>query len=298
MISILIPVFNWDVNELILELSSQAKQFQPDVEIIVMDDGSQTSYRHLNYKLNDIPFVRYYESEKNHGRIRARQMLAALASFDWLLFLDCDSKIISGRFLQNFCERISDTVNVIMGGRIYTAEKPADCRFRLHWKYGSVREKTRQGLEGYSNRFMTNNFFIRKNVFERFDFAGQWEGYGYEDTWMAIQLESMHIPVIFIDNPVKHEGLEESLVYLKKSQEALQNLKKLSGLVPQKILVKHVRLYAYFCRLRSLQLVWVIPFIYGTVRFSIRKNLNSCKPSLLLFDLYRLNYFASLYYQS
>ncbi|MEO5996491.1 MAG: glycosyltransferase [Chitinophagaceae bacterium] len=298
MISILIPVFNWDVNELILDLSSQAKQLQPDVEIIVMDDGSQSSYRRLHHKLNDIAFVRYYEADKNNGRIRIRQMMAGLASFEWLLFLDCDSKIVSCQFLQNFYKRISDSVNVMAGGRIYSARKPADCRFRLHWKYGSIREKTRPGLEGHSNRFMTNNFLIRKNIFERFDFAGQWEGYGYEDTWMGIQLESMHIPIIYIDNPIKHEGLEESSVYLKKSQEALQNLKKLSSLVPQKILVKHVTLYAYFRRLLSLRLLWVIRLIYGMLRLSIMKNFHSCNPSLLLFDLYRLNYFASLYYQS
>ena len=47
---------------------------------------------------------------------------------------------------------------------------------------------------------------------------------------MGIQLEAMGIPIIYINNPIKHEGLEGSLEFLAKSKEALQNLKRLSKL--------------------------------------------------------------------
>jgi len=294
MISILVPVFNRDVNELISTLSAQAKELQQGTEIIIMDDGSDSYYRQLHSSFPHSSFLRYFESGKNYGRIRTRQMLCELATFDWLLFLDCDSFLISEDWLQNFYRRIADDVHVVVGGRVYSPEKPVDCNLRLHWKYGSKREKTKPASTGYVNRFMTNNLFIRKTVFNRFDFTGQWEGYGYEDTWMGIQLESINIPVMYIDNPVKHAGLEDTSTYLAKSREALQNLEKLSKLVPKKILVKHVKLYFYFYKLQSWRLLWILRVVYAMLSSTTRRNLHTCNPSLILFDLYRLNYFAKL----
>lgn len=164
MISVLIPSFNRDVNELVNDLSCQVASTSSKVEIIVLDDGSEVSFRRLNKKLIGIPYVQYKETGKNNGRIRIRQMLAEMASFDWLLFLDCDSKIISDQFLDSFCRRISSSNDVTVGGRLYSLKTPEDCRFRLHWKYGTRREKIHsQNINGHKNRFMTNNFFIKKS---------------------------------------------------------------------------------------------------------------------------------------
>lgn len=293
MISVLIPVFNRNVNELVYVLSKQLKLLNNSAEIIVMDDGSEAYYKNLNCKLAGIEFVQYVESDTNHGRIYCRQKLAAIARYQWLLYLDCDSKIVSDQFLKSYCNKLNNSKQVIVGGRIYTSQKPTDCHFMLHWKYGTYREVMRFGNQARSNRFMTNNFFINKNIFERFDFTGGWSGYGYEDTWMGIQLEAMNVPVIFINNPVLHDGIETSSVFIAKSEEALENLKRLSELIAPGILIRHVRLYYYFYRLQSWRILWVLQLVYSIMKRYINNNLQSCEPSLLKFDLYRLHYFVS-----
>ncbi len=294
MISVLIPVFNRDVNELVDVLSKQLKLLNNLAEIIVMDDGSEAYYKNLNCKLAGIELVQYVESDTNQGRIYCRQKLAAIAKYEWLLFLDCDSKIVSDQFLKTYCNKLTNSEQVIVGGRIYTSQKPNDCRFMLHWKYGTYREVMRLGNQAHANRFMTNNFFISKNIFERFDFTGGWSGYGYEDTWMGIQLEAMNVPVIFINNPVIHDGIETSFVFIAKSKEALENLKRLSELIAPGILIKHVRLYYYFYRLQSWRILWVMQLVYSIMKRYINNNLQSCEPSLLKFDLYRLHYFVGV----
>ena len=294
MISILIPVFNFDVTELAVELSNQLENLYSDGEIIILDDGSEPSFRNRHSQLSSVPHIQYLESATNNGRVRIRQKLAAAAAFEWLLFLDCDSKIVSDKFLETFSKRINDSARVITGGRIYTNIPPADCRFRLHWKYGTSREKSSYDRKKCNNRFMTNNFMIRKEIFSSLDFTNEWEGYGYEDTWMAIQLESLDIPILFIDNPVKHDGIETSELFMSKSREALQNLYRLTCFVPRDRLKKQVRLYNHFYRIRLLGMTWLIQLMYGILRSAIRKNLHSCNPSLAAFDFYRLYYFSTI----
>ncbi len=294
MISILIPVFNRDINELVQALSKQLRLLNNSGEIIVMDDGSEPHYKSLNIKAAGIESVRYVESEANVGRIRIRQRLARTALYKWLLFLDCDSTIVSDQFLTNYCNTLTDGEQVIAGGRVYKTQQPTDCGFMLHWKYGTTREASRLANQSRAKRFMTNNFLISKTTFERFDFTGRLDGYGYEDTWMAIQLEAMQVAVVFIDNPVMHDGVETSDVFLKKSEAALHNLKRLSDLTVPAILIKHVTLYHYFYRFQSWKMLWIVPLVYTLMQRYVRSNLLSCKPSLVLFDLYRLNYFVGL----
>ncbi len=292
MISVLIPVFNRDVNELVHALHKQLKLLNNPAEIIVMDDGSEAYYKNLNGKLAGIECVQYIESEVNNGRILVRQKLAETAAYQWLLFLDCDSSIVSDQFLKTYCNKLTGIDQVLVGGRIYAPQKPADCRIMLHWQYGTSREVTRFDNRNQPYRFMTNNFLVSKNVFKKFDFTGGWDGYGYEDTWMGIQLEAMKVPVMFIYNPVLHEGVETSSAFIAKSESALLNLKILSKLIAPAVLVNHVKLYSYFLLLRSWRLTWLLQLVYFVLKGTICKNLRSCNPSLMLFDLYRLNFFV------
>src|SRR5688572_17536432 len=99
MISILIPVYNRDVNQLAAQLSQQLTAIGRAGEIVLLDDGSEEKFRRQNTNTDSLPHVRYIDAETNYGRIRIRQMLASTAKFDWLLFMDCDSSITSEQFL-------------------------------------------------------------------------------------------------------------------------------------------------------------------------------------------------------
>lgn len=294
MISILIPVFNRDVVKLVFELIEQLEPLKSSSEIIVIDDGSELAYTKINGVLAGLPYVKYLELPSNIGRIRTRQKLAATARFDWLLFLDCDSIITSGKFLKAYRDELTNNKKVIVGGRIYDPRKPTACHFVLHWKYGTNREATRFNDRRHTNRFMTNNFLISKSVFQTFDFEKGWGGYGYEDTWMAIQLGAMDVSVEFINNPVLHDGVEIFSDFIKKSEEALENLKRLSESISPGILAKYVKLYSYYHRLKSLKLLWALDLGFSLLQRSMKQNLHSCNPSLALFDLYRIHYYSKL----
>lgn len=294
MISVLIPVFNQDVNKLVARLSAGLSHLQEaSGEIIVMDDGSDPVFREVNKSIADLPFVRYIPHTTNHGRIRIRQMLAEAAAGEWLLFLDGDSELTSATFLPAYYQAGATYTGVVVGGRSYTTPPPANCSLRLHWKYGSYREGRRSAQKSQP-AFMSNNFMVQARYFQQLSFDTGWDGYGHEDTWIGIQLEKLSIPVSYIDNPVLHAGLETSSVFISKSENALVNLHKLSGMVPGELLARHVKLFRVYQRLQAWKACWIVVGTYKLLKRYIHRNLHSCNPSLALFDLYRLHYFIAI----
>ena len=295
MISVLIPVFNQDVNKLVARLSAGLSHLQEAAgEIIVMDDGSDAAFREANKSIADLPFVRYIPHTTNYGRIRIRQMLAEAAAGDWLLFLDGDSELCSDRFVHHYYEATAAYAGVVVGGRTYTDVPPKDCALMLHWRYGTLRERRQPGKK-HQPAFMTNNFMIQARYFKQLSFDTGGEGYGHEDTWIGIQLEKLAIPVRYIDNPVLHAGLETNTVFIGKSENALVNLHKLSGMMPAELLARHVKLFRVYQTVQAWRVGWIIMGAYKLLKGYIHHNLRSCNPSLALFDLYRLQYFIHLH---
>jgi glycosyltransferase involved in cell wall biosynthesis len=305
MISILIPVYNRDVNQLAATLSSQLSAMNRPGEIILLDDGSDEKYRTRNAATARLPNVKYFEAVANHGRIRIRQLLAEKAAYDWLLFLDCDSMILSAQFLQKYYAEVLHIPgyplqpgypDLFVGGRIYQQQPPGHCSLRLHWEYGRKREAIdpkRKNEDPYRG-FMSNNFMIHKNVFGQLSFTNDWDGYGHEDSWIGIQLEDYKTVIKYIDNAVLHDGLEPAATFIAKSEEALKNLQKLQRLVDNEQLKSHIKLYRVYAQLKSLKLLSVPVILYNLQKRKVEKNLHSCQPSLYYFDLYRLNRFIRI----
>ena len=283
MISVLIPVYNQNVFELVQELTSQLKAGKIEGEILVYDDGSHRSYREANRKTAALDFVRYKEMDTNHGRVVIRKLLALAAQYPWLLFLDGDSKIVSADFLNMYIKAAFNN-DVVTGGRRYEEGPPADAKKKLHWKYGSRRES----VKGSREALHTNNFLICKEIFTSLHFPNELHGYGYEDTWMDIQLRNGGKRIAFINNPVLHDGLEDTKVFLEKTRQALHNLLELAR-EDKNAWSEHVRIYKFFCRLRQSGFTKVFLSIYQLFQSGIERNLYSSNPSLWSFDVYRLH---------
>jgi glycosyltransferase involved in cell wall biosynthesis len=282
-LSILIPVYNYDVTELSTVLSDQLKQTGKDGEIILLDDASDESFHTINQKLTENAFVKYLRNETNKGRTETRKLLADSARFDHLLFLDCDSRIIKHDFLSVYFTEVESDALVVTGGRIYTAIPPTQCEYRLHWKYGSSRESLEK-----RTAFMSNNFLIQKNIFQKLDLSSVVKGYGHEDSYWGIQFRQMGIALKKINNPVLHDKLERSEVFLQKTKQSLENLLSLSQHVEPALLTNEIRIYRWYRRLRILKMAALFAFLESFFNRRFRKNLVSCKPSLFFFDLYRL----------
>ena len=79
MLSILIPVYNFDVRVLVEELHRQALGLSLPAEILCFDDGSAEQWKTLNREVALLSSVRYKEWPENLGRSRIRNALADAA---------------------------------------------------------------------------------------------------------------------------------------------------------------------------------------------------------------------------
>lgn len=285
MISILIPAYNVAVTELVHSLNKQLTLLNKGGEIIVLDDASLPEYKQVNEKITELKNVNYQYLTQNAGRARIREKLAAMATYEWLLFIDGDCQVSNDQFLNNYLNELPKN-KVITGGRIYQHQPPGDCSLRLHWKYGKKRENI------FANRtgFMTNNFLIRKDLYNQLPLAAHWNQYGHEDTAMGIELEKMNIHVSIINNPVLHAQLESSEEFLKKSEQALQNIPLLVEQYGSDAVANHIKIYKWYLIIQQLRIGGIIEKIYYLMQNRIQKNLVSCYPSLFYFDFYRIVY--------
>ena len=95
-----------------------------------------------------------------------------------------------------------------------------------------------------------------------------------------------------IDNPTYHLGLETSKQFLKKTKTALENLKKLTATTS--LNSSESKILKTYVLLEKMHLTDLISFLFKKNEPNMVRNLLSKKPSLLLFDLYKLGYFCSI----
>lgn len=260
MISICIPIYNFNVRRLVQALEVQKKKSMYPVEILLIDDGSDQ-----NIKNENAPFClkhRYIELNENIGRSKVRNLFVKYAAFPNLLFLDCDSLIIRDDFLKTYTDCLNaenESPQVICGGREYPAEAPKKNQL-LRYKYGIKREsKSAAERQKYPNRsFMTNNFVVKKELIETIGFDENLSGYGHEDTLFGLELQAQNIDVAHIDNPVLNADIELNEVYLKKTQQGIINLVHILNHYPNRtLLIENVSL---------LKTYFKIPYIAFFIR--------------------------------
>ncbi len=235
--------------------------------------------------------VNYTEMSENLGRSKIRNWLGRAAYFEYLLFLDGDSVVKSRSFIKTYIEHAKPDL-VLYGGRTYSKKMPASKKKRLHWKYGTTREALpakKRNKDAYLN-FQSNNFLIPQQIFKTNGFDEDITGYGYEDLQYACNLQQMHIPILHIENPVIHEGLENNAAFLSKTENAIYNLATLykKGSHPPTRLIKT---YEKLERIGITKIVY--NFISGREK-RIKDNLLSENPSVSMFNIWKLMLFIRL----
>ncbi len=295
MLSICIPVYNYDIRPLARSLHAQGEKLKIPFEIIIADDASENIYRAINKEPDNLKHFTYIQLNENIGRSMIRNHLAEKASYPYLLFMDWDSLPPDDLYLERYMSYCKDSI-IVCGGRCHSPA-PGDKSLKLRWYYGINREEktaTQRNLKPNSS-FMTNNFLISKDLFKEFYLNEAISGYGHEDTYFGYQLKKNKIPVIHIDNPLIHVGLEPSHHYLEKTKKAISNLLniyKISGY--DKDIVEMISLLKAFCRIKRYKITFLMRFIYTIFRRSMEKNLLGSKPKLWIFDLYKLGYICKI----
>ena len=93
-LSILIPTFNDECDQLVVDLCHQLQPYPITWEIIVADDASTNmKIRETNRYIQQYPHCQYIERTNNVGRAGIRNFLAHQAHYEWLLFIDSDMRI-------------------------------------------------------------------------------------------------------------------------------------------------------------------------------------------------------------
>lgn len=295
MISICIPIYNFDVNRLVSKLAEQIKNCSQPTEIVLIDDCSSDEFKNLN--VNVCKNHKYIELEKNVGRAKIRNLFLAHASFDCLLFLDCDSLIISNQFIQQYIDAyVSSNSKVICGGRVYDNSPPSKNQ-KLSWKYGVKRES--KPIEVRKNNpyssFMTNNFLVEKMVLIETPFDERLSNYGHEDTLFGYYLKHNKISILQIDNPILNGEIEENLVYLRKTELAIENLEVILSIVEnKKAFCDEVTLLTYYQKLKNKGKIKIILFLAKFLNPLFLFLLSIDVVSLTLFNFYKLAYFSKV----
>lgn len=292
MLSILIPVYNYNVAPLVKELYGQVLDCGVNFEILVYDDASTLNITD-NETINQFKSTTFKKLPKNIGRSAIRNLLAHDAQYKWILFLDADTKIIKTDFINTYLTEINNFNHIVYGGICYQKNKPKNNEM-LRWVYGKKREalKVSQRNKNPHLRFLTLNFLIQKDIFNILKFNTDIPNLRHEDTLFALNAKEKNITVKHINNPVKHLGLESSMIFLKKTDEATEVL---YSFIEQKMISPQDTALTRAAELFiKYKLHYVISALYLIFKKPIKKQLLSRNPSLLLFDFYRLGYYLQL----
>jgi glycosyltransferase involved in cell wall biosynthesis len=293
MLSVLIPIYNFNTTELVASIHQQLKLGSIEFEIICVCDAS-TKFNLENETIKKFSNTELISLKKNIGRSKIRNLLVAKSNYDWLLFLDADVFPKKDLFVKRYLDCISNNgEKVFCGGIIYKTEKP-DNNKMLRWVYGKNREEISVNIRSERPyQYVSGaNFLINKSIFEFIKFNEEIIEYGYEDVLFIEDLKNSNIEISHLENPVFHLGIESNLVFLNKTKEGVENLLYISS---NNILKgDNLKLLKTFEILKKCNLNLVFSKVFLIFQKSIEQNLLSKKPSLFLFDIFKLGYLCGI----
>jgi len=296
MLSIVIPVYNYDIFPLVKMLMEEAISMKISFEILCLDDASDDMEIQINNKKIESFKNCYYEIlPENIGRSMIRNKLVEIAHFDNLVFLDADVLPTQQGFIKTYLNALAGN-EIVFGGISYPKESDS-LKQTLHYKYGKKREALsfKKRSRTHSSNFTSANFAIKKELVQKIKFDESIKTYGFEDIMLSKELVLNGFKITQIDNLVVHNGIiENNNDYILKEHESLETLYKLY--VNKKIDNKNVRLISYYTLLKKIRISNLYLIFFQLIRKNLLINLRSKRPSLFLFDLYRLGYFCSIKY--
>ncbi len=289
-ISVCIPVFNQDVSTLIRELTHQIPTSGGQVKIILVDDASEEGFKNINTTLKLQPFVHYEEVQRNMGRSSIRNYLGSLSDDTHLLFIDGDSIIDNPRFIANYITALKiNPEDVYCGGTHYQETKPEADKM-LHWKYGTKVIAVKHSQEGRDGQvyFMSSNFLIKKELFDKIKFDEEVISYGHEDTAFGFELKKMNKKVQGYNNPVLHGDLDTNEEFLRKVEHSVLNLKRLEKNSSIEEHLSGIRLVKRGKSIKDHGLSGIYKFLFSMLRRPVLNNLHGAHPSLIALNFYKL----------
>ena len=292
MISILVPIFNYNAYPLVFELQKQCTECKINFEILCQDDASKSPLNKLNENINLLSNCSFVSLNENVAHRENRNSLAEKALYDYLLFIDGDSTIIDNYYIQKYIATIPH-FDVVYGGRRHPEKCPSSQQ-KLRWKYGKFVEDKPAPIRKNTpyKSLLFNNTLIRKVCFDKVKFDKTTKKYGHDDTQLSYELSLSPVNLIHIDNPVEHGDIDSNSAYLNKTKESLENL--LSLYEEQKISIEFIRLVSLYHFFKQTKSRLIIAKLYTFFQGLICRNLTGKNPNLLIFNIFRIGYLCSL----
>lgn len=289
MLSILIPVYNYNCINSVKELCLQIEKLSLIAEVLVVDDASTQELIDLsNYKN---PIYSYEKLPNNIGRSKIRNLLVKKAKFDFVLFIDGDSKVPEN-FIENYITEAKTYTNTVLyGGTINNP--PTSNKDKLRYNYGvkfEHKNKNYRNKKPYHS-FRTNNFFSPKYIIKQIPFYEKLSNYGQEDTFFGYELKNSHVDIIHIDNPVIHLNSDSNKAYLAKTKSSLENLIFLKNEYPD--FIEYNRLLSLINNFGFLQTTFIKKI--SCYIYSFFEGITKTTSNTYSFQLFKLFYTISIF---
>ncbi len=286
MLSILIPVYNYNVIPLVKEIHKQVSVCNVPFEILVLDDHSDKFYIE-NEAINDISGCVFKKLPQNIGRSAIRNLLAFKASYGRLLFIDAGTFPKSKNFIKIYLEK--SNYQVVTGGMTHLKQPPKK-PYKLRWIYTKKRESVQQSETNKRSIVCSSNFLIQKEIFNTIKFDESLQKYGCEDVVFFDDISKNKISIRYVDNPVIHDANDDADTFIRKTEFAIENLIELIN--TDKLTYKRYKVSSLYYKINKIKLDKIIVWFFRISRNLLKINFNSSYPSILCYDFYRLGYFC------
>lgn len=274
MLSILIPVYNYNILPLVEQLHQEATALRLPFELLVCDDASTQVFH--REQIEQLPHTRWLTNLVNQHVAYTRNRLLNEAQYPWVLLLDADVQPISTTFIQNYLNQ-RDNGLFFQGGFIYPPLNPtAPSSLRL--TYG-------QTIEQYKHLHSCCNLFFNQRELQ-LTFDESITEYGFEDTLFFQALAKRNCEVVRINNPVIHHSTESNRTYLERSKQACWGLARL--LKQGKLQAEDVQLSQVYQQLQKYRLTFFLSLFGVLLGSRIQRNLLGKKPSMMGFKWFKL----------
>ncbi|MBS5875683.1 MAG: glycosyltransferase family 2 protein [Prevotella sp.] len=295
-LSILIPVYNDSAVALVSVLHSQAEAIDGlEYEILAIDDGSTNeAVIAENRAIDGLSHCRYVIDRHHDCRAAMRNNMTSKGKYEWHLMVDARLSLVYDDFLLRYLRSGAQRGEAVCGGVCVDggADSARLYKENLRFRYEKFEEKN-HSVEVRNrlpyNSFRTTNFFYHRSVLERVPYDERIKGYGYEDVMLGRAFRNSGIVVRHIDNPVAYTCFEGNAAYLKKIEEAMLTLHQFAG-----ELKDYSPLLGMVGRLRSMHMLWLVRLFHWLFSGAELRNLKGNKPSLTVFKLYKLGFFACI----
>jgi hypothetical protein len=292
MLSILIPIYNYNAYPLVLELHKQCLECGINFEILCQDDASNSVLNIENDKINALSNCFFSELKVNIAHRQNRNALAKIAKYENLLFIDGDSIIIRNNYISNYISLVDD-FDIIYGGRLHPQLCPSNNQ-KLRWKYGKfIEDKSVQNRNiAPFQSLLFNNTLIKKDSFDKVKFDSHLTKYGHDDTQLSYQLSLLILRLKHLENPVEHGDIDSNNTYISKSKSSLENLIVLFE--EGKINKDFSRLISLILVLNKLKLTFLISKFYSKIEQLLIRNLEGENANLFVFNIFRIGYLCTI----